>query len=224
MKCIARAWVTGGSVTIWITLDGGRFTAPPAAAIRLASQHCLLFAVDIVGSTDAGRDDEVQLVLRKALYEILIGAFAASGICWESCTAEDRGDGVIIVIPAQMPTVTIVHPLTMEIGYRLRRHNRMASDVAQIRLRLAAHIGEVHRDRYGLAGAAINQLCRMLDAPALRDAMRVAETEFALLISDYFYDSVIRGRASAVDPSTFRQVAIHVKQFHTQAWLLADVA
>ena len=114
-------------MTIWITLDGDRLPSP-GGGIRLRSQHCVLFAVDIVGFNDAGRDDEVQLVLRKALYEILIGAFAASGIWWESCTAEDRGDGVMIVIPAQMPTITIVHPLTAEIGSRLRRHNRMSSD------------------------------------------------------------------------------------------------
>ena len=96
--------------------------------------------------------------------------------------------------------------------------------MAQIRLRLAAHIGECHHDRYGLAGAAINQLFRMLDAPALRDAVRIADSELALLISDYLYDSVIRGRASMVDPAVFRPVSVQVKQFRGRAWLLADVA
>jgi hypothetical protein len=223
MASVTQAYLTGASVTVLITIGDGLAKPLPASA-HFRSQHCVLFAVDIVGFNDAGRDDEVQIVLRKVLYDILIGAFAASGIRWDSCTAEDRGDGVMIVIPAQMPTITIVHPLTAEIGSRLRRHNRMSSEIAQIRLRLAAHIGEVHHDRYGLAGAAINQLFRMLDAPALRDAVRVADSELALLISDYLYNSVICGRASMVDPAVFRPVSVQVKQFRGRAWLLADVA
>jgi hypothetical protein len=182
------------------------------------SQHCVLFAVDIVRFTDASRDDEVQLALREALYRLLIESFEGSGIPWRSCVHEDRGDGVVVVIPAHMPTITVVHPLVDQILVRLRRHNRLSSPVAQVRLRLAVHIGEVYRDAHGLAGKAVNHLFRMLDAPNLRQA--VQSSELALIVSDYLYQNVIHGGPNGVDPGAYSEVTVTVKQFRARAWLL----
>jgi class 3 adenylate cyclase len=179
------------------------------------SQHCVLFAVDIVQFT--GRDDEVQLALREALYRLLIESFDNADIPWRSCVHEDRGDGAIVVIPAHMPTITVVGPLVEQIRVRLRRHNRLSSPVAQVRLRLAVHIGEVYRDPHGLAGKAVNHLFRMLDAPNLRQALQTSDAELALIVSDYLYESVIHG---APDAAAYSQVTVRVKQFEARAWLL----
>jgi hypothetical protein len=197
-------------------------SAEPAVAMPPIgrSQHCVLFAVDIAQFTDARRDDEVQLALRDALYRLLIDSFECSGIAWASCVHEDRGDGVVVVVPAHMPTITIVDPLIDQIRTRLRRHNRLSSPVAQVRLRLAAHIGEVYRDGHGLAGKAVNHLFRMLDAPDLRHVLQSSETELALIVSDYLYDSVIRGGPNGVDPAAYCAVTVQVKQFRARAWLL----
>jgi hypothetical protein len=184
------------------------------------SQHCVLFAVDIAQFTGDGRDDEVQLALREALYRLLIESFEGSGIPWRACVHEDRGDGVIVVIPAHMPTITVVDPLIKEIGTRLRRHNRLSSRVAQVRLRLAVHIGEVYRDGHGLAGKAVNHLFRMLDAPDLRQALRLSGTGLALIVSDYVYQSVIHGGPGNADPAAYSEVIVRVKQFEARAWLL----
>jgi hypothetical protein len=195
---------------------GAEMVAPPVGR----SQHCVLFAVDVAQFTAAGRDDEVQLAVREALYRLLTGAFKASGIPWGSCVHEDRGDGVIVVIPAHMPTITVVDQLVEQIRVRLRRHNRLASPVAQVRLRLAVHIGEVYRDGHGLAGKAVNHLFRMLDADELRHALRLSESGLALIVSDYVYDSVIHGGPSGVDPSAYSEVTVAVKHFKARAWLL----
>lgn len=184
------------------------------------SQHCVLFAVDIAHSTADGRDDEVQLAIREALYRLLTESFRASGIPWASCIHEDRGDGVVVVIPAHMPTITVVDPLIEQIRVRLRRHNRLSSHVAQVRLRLAVHIGEVYRDRHGLAGKAVNHLFRMLDADELRHALQLSESGLALIVSDYVYESVIDGGPSGVDPAAYSEVTVKVKQFKARAWLL----
>lgn len=183
------------------------------------SQHCVLFAVDIAQFTAAGRDDEVQLALRDALYRLLIESFDGSGIPWQSCMHEDRGDGVVVVIPAHMPTITVVDPLVEQIQLRLRRYNRLASAVAQVRLRLAVHIGEVYRDGHGLAGKAVNDLFRMLDAPELRQAVQVSASGLALIVSDYLYQSVIHGGPGNTDPSAYAEVLVRVKQFQARAWL-----
>jgi hypothetical protein len=181
------------------------------------SQHCVLFAVDIAQFTAAGRDDEVQLAVRDALYRLLIESFEGSGISWRSCVHEDRGDGVVVVIPAHMPTITVIDPLVEQIQTRLRRYNRLSSPVAQVRLRLAVHIGEVYRDGHGLVGTAVNDLFRMLDAPDLRKAVQVSEV--ALIVSDYLYQSVIHGGPGKADPAAYSEVLVQVKQFQARAWL-----
>jgi class 3 adenylate cyclase len=187
-----------------------------------ASRHCLLFAVDIVRFSNVERDNRVQLVLRDALYRMLMAAFAASGIRWGMCLVEDRGDGAIVEIPAQVPTSTLVDSLADEIRMRLRRHNRLANEPEQIRLRVAVHIGEVHHDPYGLAGVAVTEVFRLLDSAAARAAAEV--DELALIVSNYFFDSVIRTRAGAIGPQNFRPVTVVVKQFRGRAWLLLEDA
>jgi hypothetical protein len=186
------------------------------------SQHCVLFAVDIAQFTGDGRDDEVQLALRDALYRLLIESFEGSGIPWRSCIHEDRGDGAVVVIPAHMPTITVIDPLVEQIRMRLRRHNRLSSPVAQVRLRLAVHIGEVYRDRHGLAGKAVNHLFRMLDASDLRQALLSSETGLALIVSDYVYQSVIHGGPGNADPAAYSEVIVRVKHFEAHAWLLVE--
>lgn len=186
------------------------------------SQHCVLFAVDIAQFTGDGRDDEVQLALRDALYRLLTESFEGSGIPWRSCIHEDRGDGVVVVIPAHMPTITVIDPLVEQIRMRLRRHNRLSSPVAQVRLRLAVHIGEVYRDRHGLAGKAVNHLFRMLDASDLRKALQSSETGLALIVSDYVYQSVIHGGPGNTDPAAYSEVIVRVKHFEARAWLLVE--
>jgi hypothetical protein len=200
-------------------LDAAFEIAIPTPSIG-RSQHCVLFAVDIAQFTAVGRDDEIQLALREALYRLLIESFNASGIPWALCLHEDRGDGAIVVIPACMPTITVVDDLIEQIRVRLRRYNRLSSQVAQVRLRLAVHIGEVYRDRHGLSGKAVNHVFRMLDADELRRALQASESGVALIVSDYVYDSVIDGGPGGVNPAAYSEVIVEVKQTRARAWLL----
>jgi CRP-like cAMP-binding protein len=188
------------------------------------SQHCVLFAVDIAGFTDSRRDDGVQLAVRKALYRVLRQAFNAAEMPWEECHREDRGDGVLVVIPAKMPSSTVVHPLLVLIRAGLRHHNRLSSQAAAIRLRVAVHIGEVHADDHGVAGSAVNHLFRLLDAPALKRTLDHPGAEIALIVSEYFFDSVIRHGPAWIDPDAFRPVTVRSKGSPVRGWInLPDI-
>jgi hypothetical protein len=196
---------------------------PPPVAVPAfcGSQHCVIVAVDIAGSAGAGRDDdEVQLELRDALYGLLVRAFAASAIPWDQCLHEDRGDGILVIVPARLPTVTVINPLLAHLQALVRRHNRLAREPAQIRLRVAVHIGEVHRDQHGLAGVAVNHVFRLLDAPVLKQALASRCAELVLIVSDYVYDSVVRHSRAMIDPAAFQPVTASVKETRTRAWTL----
>jgi hypothetical protein len=200
-------------------LEGLPERAAQHAGAPHRAQHCLLFAVDVAGFTDVKRDDEVQLAVRAALYGLLIESFDDAHLPWDQCLHEDRGDGILVIIPAKMPSAAVVDPLLAHIRAGLRRHNRLASEAAAIRLRVAVHIGEVHGDAHGLAGVAVNHLFRLLDAPVLKRTLAAAQTEVALIVSDYFYDSVLRHGPGMIDPAAYRPVTVEVKRTQARGWI-----
>jgi hypothetical protein len=221
----ATGWAAAATASAWAADAPGWAAAgaPIRAAGRPAGgdggQTRLVFAVDIAGFTDAHRDDEVQLALRRALYQLLGEAFEASGISWADCVHEDRGDGVVVVVPQGLPAVILIDPLLYQLRAALRRHNRMASEVARIGLRAAVHMGQVHRDDHGLAGRAVNHLFRLLDAPVLRTALAASGAELALIVSDHYYECVIRQRPSMIESAAFRPAAVKVKQTRDRGWI-----
>jgi hypothetical protein len=193
---------------------------PPAPG---SSQHCLLLAVDVADFAARGRDEEVQLIIRDTLYRLLTAAFGTCGIAWETCHHEDRGDGVLVVVPLHMPTIVAIDPLVPLLRSGIRRHNRVSSEIARIRLRVAVHVGEVHRDRHGVAGVAVTHLFRLLDASAAREALAAGPGELALIVSGYVYDSVLRPAGDAVDLDAYRPVEVALKETRARAWIQAPV-
>ncbi len=175
-------------------LVDARYASPPGPEDRL------ILAVDIIGFNDPRRDDEIQLALRRALYVILDGALPGEA-------AEDRGDGILTTLPAG----TAVRPLLSELHTGLRRHNRLSVEPARMRLRVALHRGEVHRDRHGLAGRAVNHVFRLLDAPAFKAL--ASATELAVIASETVYRTVL-GRDPAYEP-----VIATLKETRAPAWV-----
>jgi hypothetical protein len=194
-------------------------TSPQVRPGGIREQHCVLFAVDVAGFTDHGRGDEVQQYMRRSLYHILTQAFEASELGWADCLHEDRGDGLLVIIPAGMPSATVIDPLLDRLRDGLRRHNRVSADAAGIRLRVAVHSGQVHRDAHGVTGAALTHLFRLLDAPVLKEALARSTGELALIVSDHFYDTVIRNSPGMIDPETFQPARVRVKETRARGWL-----
>jgi class 3 adenylate cyclase len=180
-------------------------------------QVCAMLAVDIAGYTD--RDEEIQLHLRRALYQMLGAAFTASGAAWERCRWQDRGDGALIMIPPGIPSHTLISPLPAQLRNQLRGHNRIVTESARMQLRAAIHIGPVYRDAHGFAGEDLNLLCRMLDAQPLRRALAGSGTDLALIVSDHFYDTVILRHPSLTDPAAFQPLRTVVKRTRVHAWM-----
>jgi hypothetical protein len=177
-----------------------------------SSQHCAIVAVQIVGFTGQGRDDEVQLALRAAVFQMLITAFDAAGVGWEECPHEDRIDGVLVIVPLRMPTAVLIDPLLPHLQAGLRLHNRLSAAIARIGLRVAIHIGEVHRDHHGFAGTAINHVVRLIETPGSGEAPTAGGAELCLIVSDYVYDSVVRHCRGLIDPTAFQPVIATVEE------------
>src|SRR5689334_16176178 len=69
----------------------------------LTTAHCTIVIVDIEGFGRLIRTNTNQVRIRRGMYRAIEHAFEAAGIPWVSCRHEDRGDGVLVLAPAEIP-------------------------------------------------------------------------------------------------------------------------
>ncbi|MGK5554638.1 Crp/Fnr family transcriptional regulator [Actinomadura kijaniata] len=197
-------------------LDARRRRADAAA---WSSLNCSILYTDVAGFSASCRNEADRAEVRVALYTVLRRAFEESGIPWGACYHEDRGDGVLVIVPPAVPTRTVADPLLAWLAVGLRRHNRRSSPATGVRLRVALHVGPVTRDREGVNGDAVIHAARMLDAGPLREALDASGADLAFLVSDHVFDTAIRADVGMLDAEDFRRVDVEVKGTRATAWL-----
>ena len=179
--------------------------------------NCSIVFTDVAGFSDPVRTDGDRDVVRAAMYQILRSSFEASGVPWAACYREDRGDGTVIVVPPTISTQRLVDPLVTELA-GLRQHNRRASEVVRIQLRVALHVGPVGRDAQGLTGQALISAARILDAPVIKARLAAEQANLVFAASDYVYEHVVRNCGGQVDPAAFEHMECQVKESRVSAW------
>jgi class 3 adenylate cyclase len=159
----------------------------------------------------------VKAGIRRALYEVFAQAIRSCGLSSrQHDPLVDRGDGIMMLVRPldRVPKTLLLGEFLPALERALARHNGRRSDLA-FRLRIAVHAGEVHYDRRGPFGAAVDFTCRLLDAEGLRAALRRASGPTALAVSDHLYQSIVSHRYDGIDP-TFHPLAAFVLAGHTQ--------
>lgn len=183
-----------------------------------SAMHRSVLCVDVENFGDQRRTDLDQTKVRKGLYQSLRAALAESHVPWESCYREDRGDGALVLIPPEFPKSDLVTIFPRALGAALDRHNQEHGPLAQIKLRAALHAGEVRHDAHGVVGRPIILAFRLLDAKAVKSALRRSPGVLALAASDWFFNEVIRHEPAAT-PEAYRPVRIIAKETTTDAWV-----
>lgn len=143
-------------------------------------------------------------------------AFGRAGIAWADCGHEDRGDGVFILVPAEVPKGLLVESLPSALVTALRAHNGAHPGAERIRLRMALHAGEVRYDEHGVTAAAVNLAFRLLDAGALKAALASSPGVLAVIASSWFFEEVVRHSGAAVG---YHPVEVAVKETTTIGWI-----
>jgi len=138
---------------------------------------------------------------------------------WEACFHEDRGDGILTIVPPTMSTVSLVDPLLALLAAKLRRHNHRAGNPIRIQLRAALNVGPVVHDHRGLNGQALIHTARMLDAPILKESLAATGADLAFMASSNVYDTVIRYTAGLVNRATYQQVQFQMKEAKITSWM-----
>ncbi|HEV3289197.1 MAG TPA: AAA family ATPase [Streptosporangiaceae bacterium] len=183
--------------------------------LRLAV-HRTIVVVDVEGFGDQRRTNPHQLAVRAGLYRVMRDAFGRAGVPWEECRREDRGDGVFVLVPAEVPKGLLTESLPSALVTALRAHNDAHPGPERIRLRMALHAGEVYYDEHGVTAAAVNLAFRLLDASALKAALASSPGVLAVIASSWFYEEVVRHSGAA---SGYRPAAVAVKETTTTGWI-----
>ena len=178
--------------------------------------HRTIVVVDVEGFGDQRRTNRDQVAVRDGLYRAMREAFGRAGIPWDDCGHEDRGDGVFVLVPAEVPKGLLAESLPSALVTALRAHNGTHPGPERIRLRMALHAGEVRYDEHGVTAAAVNLAFRLLDAGALKAALAGSPGVLAVIASSWFYEEVVRHSGAAAG---YRQVEVAVKETTTTGWI-----
>jgi class 3 adenylate cyclase len=179
------------------------------------TSHFVL-VVDIEGFSR--RSDPVQRSLRRAMYEVLKTAVDDAHLSWADFQPQDRGDGVIMLVRGDVSPVSLAGELVRALESGLAEKAATYKEGHQIRLRVAIHQGLASPDDEGWSGDAVNTACRLVDAQPLRDTLAAAgQAHLALIVSDGYFQSVIRPGHRSIDPSTFVpiQLRYNTRRLHS---------
>ncbi|UJW28680.1 hypothetical protein L3Q67_25790 [Saccharothrix sp. AJ9571] len=180
--------------------------------------HRTMILIDVASFGSPDRTLPHQVDTRAGLYTVVSESMAAAGVQGDVGHQEDRGDGLFVLVPPEIPKAPLVEVLPDALTRAVRRHNNTSHQAARMRLRLAVHAGEVAIDEHGATSTALTTAFRLLDAAPLKAALASSPGVVAMIVSAHFFDEVVRHSAT-VDPATFRPVEIAVKEFRNTAWI-----
>ncbi|MEU3217863.1 hypothetical protein [Streptomyces sp. NPDC006971] len=170
------------------------------------------------------RDDVEQAYLRRMLYDLTDRTLLTAGIDETRRRRADRGDSVMELIDANCSVIALLRALLTEVPAQLRSRNRRASASARMRLRGVVASGYVAVDRLdGWVGSDLNHACRLLDAQALRGALRERADDFALCVSDAVHQGIVRHDHTGVPAEEFHRVTVDSKNGPLTAWMHGPV-
>ncbi|CCH19035.1 hypothetical protein GCM10009848_43200 [Micromonospora lupini] len=180
----------------------------------------MLVAVDM--ERYSGRDNILQHRAQLAFQKIMTEACEELGFDRTNWLIQQGGDGELAILPPGASERAVVTRLTPTVDRLLREHNLGLAPEARIRLRIGVHEGLVHLDgANGYPGDAVVTVCRLVDSPQLKDALRqFAGAAVALIVSDRIHQDIVR-HYQDLRPEHFQRVLAEVpgKNFEAVAWI-----
>lgn len=179
----------------------------------LNGENCTVFLSDVVGFGSRARTDEDRRVIREALFSMTHTALQDLPDVW---SWDDRGDGLLTIVPPSVPTAKVIGHLHKELPAALDEHNRAHRDSARIQLRVAINVGPVITDTMGVSGEAIIVTARLVEAPLFKEAMEKGQANLGIIASTFIYETVIRHDLGL---TAYSQVQVDVKESSFAAWM-----
>jgi hypothetical protein len=180
---------------------------------------CTIVQMDVAGS--ARRDGRSLEQMRNDLFDLVESVALRGEINLETPPYEDTGDGLRLLLPADIPPTRAIEVFAGGLAAGLHEHRRKVDAAARIRLRVAFHIGLVTRHRGSWTGSSLVVAARLVNSKPLRAALRVDDkVNLAAAVSDPMYQLVVRDRFGHIPVTCYRKIRVRVKEYDDRAWLL----
>lgn len=188
---------------------------------HLEPLHRTVIMIDV--ASFSARDNRTQLLIRDQIYRMLGRAFLESGTNWTNWIREDRGDGVLIIVPPDVSKAKLLGPFPSGLATLLREHAQRQENAA-FSLRIVIHAGDIVQDDHGHSGPAINLAARLLNAPVLRTVLASTSEPLVLAASDTIYDNIVRHGYDNIDPTSYQHARVNVKGTRASLWIHVPAA
>ncbi|GAB2587388.1 hypothetical protein Aab01nite_50240 [Paractinoplanes abujensis] len=180
------------------------------------------FAVDVIQF--GARPDRRQREVRERFMALVERVFAGLGVNVGQAVREDRGDGMLVVLPPGLAEHRVL-PDLLRIMSREVEADNTGHPRDRIRLRLSVGIGRFPVAASGPAGSTIVELARLLDSSTLHNAANSnPEADVVALVTDRLYRDVFDAGSHERDRDQFEVVDVEVKSSLVRAWLWIDAA
>jgi hypothetical protein len=177
-------------------------------------QHYSIVVLDVESSGTLS--DPEKKVISDDLYALVREALAKSGIPSGAVREEDRGDGIFLLIGADVRKRLLFEPFLGLVDGALATRS---IGEPPLRLRLVIHHGEVIVGDRSASGRAVDTAFVLLDSPQLRDALRESRRgRLALAVPDELYQSLVCGYDEP-DPNAFRRRFLETKYGTSPVWV-----
>ena len=183
--------------------------------LPLDGENCTVILSDVVAFGANTRTDPDRLLIREALARMTNAAMHGIPDVW----SEDRGDGILMVIPPNVSTAKVMERLLQELPRALDRHNGSQRVPARFQLRFAINVGPVVSDTVGVSGEAIIVAARLVEAPDFKEALANSTANLGVIASPFVYETVIRHGQDPSYVESYSQVPVVVKASRTTAWM-----
>jgi class 3 adenylate cyclase len=165
-------------------------------------QNCTILYSDVVAFSSRDRNDGDRLSIRRALLDMTLVALRGIPGAW----SQDRGDGLLTVVPPNVPTADVIAMLHKELPDALDRHNSTAPESTRFQLRVAVNVGPVTSDTIGVSGEAIIIAARLLDASVFKNAITQETARLGIIASKFVYETVIWHCLNPIDLAGYSAV------------------
>lgn len=182
-----------------------------------AHKTLLVFDIEKFGPRKHIEQAEAQRVMYAFLRQVL----AKAEIEQTATRIEDRGDGVFVVLDAEVSKVKLIRSTLTELPTALYDHNRLASDTAKIRIRAAVHAGDVEITSEGVVGTPAIEVFRLLNSKKLYAQLEESGEQLVFAATDAIYRDVIRHDHSGVRVDHFHPIDADDKEPRVAAWIYA---
>jgi class 3 adenylate cyclase len=177
----------------------------------------LVFDIEKFGPRQHIEQAEAQRVMYGFLEQVLTKA----EIEQTSTRVEDRGDGVFVVLDADVSKPKLIRSVLTELPTALYDYNRLASDTAKMRMRAAVHAGDVEITSRGVVGTPAIEVFRLLNSKKLYAQLEESGELLVFAVSEAVHHDVIRHDHSGVRADHFHPIDADDKEPRVAGWIYA---